>query len=374
MMRKIVFVTGTRADFGKIKSLIKCVEDVPNFDAYIYVTGMHLLHQFGDTYTEVLKEGFENVYIAYGTNVTSDMGFNLGNTVSMLSGYISNVKPDMLVVHGDRTDALAGAIVGAFNNILVAHIEGGEVSGTIDESIRHAISKFAHVHFVCSEEAKVRLIQMGEESNRIFVIGSPDIDIMLSENLPLIEESKERYEIAYDKYGILMYHPVTTEYEMMSSNIRCIINALKRTNKKYIIIYPNNDLGSQFIISEYQHLKKESQFRIFPSLRFEHFLTLLKNADFIVGNSSAGIREACVYGIPAIDIGSRQQGRYSDLIKNIVHVEHDELEIVCAIENIDKYRVSGTFYGDGSSTEKFMTAIMDNSFWSLNLQKRFIDM
>lgn len=373
-MKKIVFITGTRADFGKIKSLIKCVEKVPDFEAYIYVTGMHLLHQFGDTYTEVLKEEFRNTYVAYGTNVTNDMAFNLGNTVSMLAGYVGNIKPDMIVVHGDRTDALAGAIVGAFNNILVAHIEGGEVSGTIDESIRHAISKFAHIHFVCSEDAKLRLIQMGEESNRIFVIGSPDIDIMLSKNLPTIEESKKRYEIAYEKYAILMYHPVTTEYESISRNIRCIVNCLKQSSKNYIVIYPNNDMGAQFIISEYQHLKEVMQFRIFPSLRFEHFLTLLKNADFIIGNSSAGIREACVYGIPAIDIGTRQQGRYSDAIKNIIHVEYSEKDIIKAIEKIDKYRIKSTFYGDGSSTNKFMSVITDNTIWNMKLQKHFIDM
>lgn len=372
-MKKILFITGTRADFGKIKSLIHSVEASDEFEAYVYVTGMHLLEKFGYTYEEVQKEKFSNVYIAYGTMITNDMSYNLGNTVSILSGYVNNVKPDMIVVHGDRTDALAGAIVGAFNNIMVAHIEGGEVSGTIDESTRHAVSKFAHIHFVCNEEAKQRLIQMGEEKNRIFVIGSPDIDIMISKNLPTLEVAKEWYEIPFDKYAILMYHPVTTEYEEVSGKIKTIINAISNSNRNYIIIYPNNDLGSELIINEYKQMESNSRFRIFPSLRFEYFLTLLKNADFMMGNSSAGVRETSVYGVPAIDIGSRQQGRYSTSIKNIQHVEHSEEDIINAINNVDAYRVEGSFYGNGNSTEKFMEIITKTEFWELDLQKRFVD-
>lgn len=373
-MKKILFITGTRADFGKIKSLIERVEKTEMFEAYVYVTGMHLLKQFGDTYEEVLKENYKNVYVAYGTQVTNNMSYNLGNTVAMITGYVCNIKPDMIVVHGDRTDALAGAIVGAFNNIMVAHIEGGETSGTIDESTRHAISKFAHVHFVCNEMARTRLIQMGEEESRIFVIGSPDIDIMMSNQLPSLDKARKRYDINFEDYAILMYHPVTTEYDTVSDKVKKVVQSIIASKKNYIVIYPNNDMGAEVIINEYAKLKENDHVRIFPSLRFEYFLTFLKNADFIIGNSSAGIREACIYGIPSIDIGSRQQGRYSSEISNIQHVEHDEYLIEAAIAQVEKYRIAGTYYGTGDSTEKFIEILSRNDFWNMEIQKRFIDL
>ncbi|MBO6214071.1 MAG: UDP-N-acetylglucosamine 2-epimerase (hydrolyzing), partial [Lachnospiraceae bacterium] len=212
-MKKILFITGTRADYGKIKSLIKAVEAEPDLEAYVYVSGMHLIDKFGNTYIEVLKDKFKNTYVDFSQNHTGSMSYDLGNVICNLTGYAKHVEPDMIVVHGDRIDALAGAIVGALNNYRVAHIEGGELSGTIDESIRHAISKFSHIHFVSNEEAKNRLIQMGEHAEDIYAIGSPDIDIMLSDELPDIEFVKKYYEIDFDKYAILMYHPVTTEFD-----------------------------------------------------------------------------------------------------------------------------------------------------------------
>lgn len=373
--RKIIFITGTRADYGKMKPLMKALDLDERFSVYVFVCGMHISALFGSTYEEVLKDKYENIHVAYGLPQTKDGGVNLGNTISYFSGYVSHVNPDMIIVHGDRMDALAGAVVGAMHNIIVAHIEGGEVSGTIDESIRHAISKFAHVHFVCTEEAKERLIQLGEEDVRINVIGSPDIDIMLSDDLPSLQESKERYGVDFDRYAILMYHPVTTEHGLTKEKIRQVVDSVIDSKKNYIVIYPNNDLGSEIILNEYDRLVGDAHFRIFPSLRFEHFLTFLKNADFIIGNSSAGIREAGVYGIPAIDIGTRQKGRYScDKNKNIIHVEENVSEINNAIYDSENHRTESLSFGDGNSTKKFIDIIQSPVFWSVDLQKRFIDM
>ncbi|MDO4556959.1 MAG: UDP-N-acetylglucosamine 2-epimerase [Lachnospiraceae bacterium] len=189
-MKKILFITGTRADYGKIKPLLLELEQSEDFEVHIYVSGMHLIEKFGLTYREVLHDGYKNVYIDFSQANKGIMSYDLGNIICDLTGYIEHVKPDMLVVHGDRIDALAGAVVGALNNIKVAHIEGGELSGTIDESIRHAITKFAHIHMVCNDEAKNRLIQLGEDRNHIYVIGSPDIDIMLSNTLPSLKDTK----------------------------------------------------------------------------------------------------------------------------------------------------------------------------------------
>lgn len=373
-MKKILFITGTRADYGKIKSLIKAIDQAEDMEAYVFVSGMHLLEEYGSTYREVLKDGYRNTYIAYGLVNTGNMSYDLGNVICHLTGYIQHNHPDMIVIHGDRIDALAGAMVGALNNIRVAHIEGGEISGTIDESIRHAISKFAHIHFVCNEEAKRRLLQMGEDETRIHVIGSPDIDIMLSDKLPTLEETRARYEIPFEKYGILMYHPVTTEYEIIGQKIDEIVHAVQESGRNYVVIYPNNDLGSEVIITAYRNLDDDKRYRIFPSTRFEYFLTLLKNAEFMIGNSSAGVRETSVYGVPAIDIGSRQHGRYViHKDGNIQHVEENKDEILSAIARIGDYRKKGSQFGSGDSTDKFFKIISGEEVWKQSIQKVFVD-
>lgn len=373
-IKKILFITGTRADYGKMKSLMKEVEADPGFGCYIYVSGMHLIELLGSTYKEVVKDGYRNVQIAFGLANTRNMSYDLGDVIRDLTGFVMKNRPDMIVVHGDRIDALAGAVVGALNNIIVAHIEGGELSGTIDDSIRHAISKFAHIHMVSNDEAAGRLLQLGEEQKNIHIIGSPDIDIMMSPNLPSLDEVKERYEIPFDKYAILMYHPVTTEYEDLNNNIKQVVDAVIASGRKYVVIYPNNDLGYELILNEYRRFRGNRLFRMFPSLRFEHFLTLLKNADFMVGNSSGGIREANIYGIPSIDIGTRQQGRYTtEVNKNIQHVIENKQDIMTAIERVDEHRYRSTTYGDGNSTMRFMELIRDPALWEIDLQKRFID-
>lgn len=372
-MKKLLFITGTRADYGKIKSLIYSVERSSLFEAYVFVSGMHLLEKYGSTYLEVQKDGYKNIYVDFSQTNIGNMSYDLGNVIQNLTAYVMHIKPDMIVVHGDRIDALAGAIVGALNNILVAHIEGGEVSGTIDESTRHAISKYAHIHFVCNEVAKRRLIQLGEESNRIFVIGSPDIDILISNSLPNIEDAKSWYEIPFEKWGILMYHPVTTEVGELRRKIREVVDAVISSKRNYIVIYPNNDMGTDIILNEYERLRNNNRFRLYPSIRFEYFLTLLRHSDFMIGNSSAGVRETGVYGIPSIDIGSRQKGRYLDTIGNIQHVNEDGTEILNAIDCIDNYRIQSFEYGKGNSTEQFMEIVSKEDVWKISIQKKFID-
>lgn len=372
-MKKILFVTGTRADYGKIKPLIQWVESSEDFEAHIFVSGMHLIEHLGNTYSEILKDQYHNVYVDFAQINSGTMSYDLGNVICNLTGYVRKVKPDLIVVHGDRIDALAGAIVGALNNRKVAHIEGGELSGTIDESIRHAISKFAHIHFTCNAEAKQRLLQLGEEEDRIFILGSPDIDIMLSSDLPSLKKVKERYGIPYEQYAIFMYHPVTTEYEQLPDKINSVVSALVESEKNYVLVYPNNDLGSEIILNEYRRLYQNEHFKLYPSLRFEYFLTLLKHAEFIIGNSSAGVREAGVYGVPAIDIGTRQRGRY-EVKNNMQHVEEDKKTILEAIDQCGDYRVASYVYGKGNSVKRFMEILMDRRIWDFEIQKKFVDL
>lgn len=371
--KKILFLTGTRADFGKIKSLIQTLEEQQDFEAFVFVTGMHLQEIYGYTLIEIERCNFKNVFTFENHTHETTMDLTLAKTIEGLSNYCKTIKPDMIVVHGDRVETLAGAIVGSLNNILVAHIEGGEVSGTVDELIRHSVSKLSHVHFVSNKQAAKRLQQMGEVKESIFTIGSPDIDIMFSNNLPSLETAKQYYQISFDDYALVMFHPVTTEFNSMKEYAATFVDCLLKDNRNYIVIFPNNDLGSQFIIDEFKRLEGNTRFRIFPSLRFEYFLTLLKNSQFIIGNSSAGIREAPYYGIPIINIGTRQQNRavHADII-NVNYSEKDILEALSKIGS-HKVQVSDNDFGEGNSNELFLQSLKKNDIWQLNHQKQFRD-
>lgn len=311
--KRIVFLTGTRADFGKLKSLIKITQESEYFETHIFATGMHMNSKYGKTVNEIVKSGFTNIYMYINHDTIDHMDRTLAKTIDGFSHYVAEIAPDLIVVHGDRVEALAGAIVGSLNNILVAHIEGGEISGTIDELIRHSVSKLSHIHLVANEKAKERLIQMGEFEKSIAVIGSPDMDVMFSDALPTVDEAKRYYDIKFDEYAIAMFHPVTTEVGEMKEHAAQFVDALIASGDNYIVIYPNNDMGSDSILREYERICHHERFRIFPSLRFEYFLSLLKHARFIIGNSSAGIREAPEYSIPTVDIGSRHFQRSKNL-------------------------------------------------------------
>lgn len=371
--KKILFLSGTRADFGKLKSLISVSQQSSLFDVSIFVTGMHLQKEYGYTVNEIEKSGFKNIYTFENHTTETSMDLTLSKTIEGLSAHVKQNKPDLIVVHGDRVEALAGAIVGSLNNILVGHIEGGEVSGTIDELIRHSVSKMSHIHFVCNQVAKNRLIQMGEIDSHIFEIGSPDIDIMFSSKLPSIEKAKSRYEILFEKYALLMFHPVTTEQELIEKQINDLIDAVLGDENNYIVIYPNNDMGSSAIIKAFSRLENNKRFRIFPSLRFEYFLTFLKNCQFIIGNSSAGVREAPYYQKPSIDLGNRQKNRNKS--ESIINCNFGINEIANAIkqsQNLNNFE-SPLAFGEGKSDQLFLDIIKDNSFWKIPCQKQFRD-
>ncbi|MDP1844447.1 MAG: UDP-N-acetylglucosamine 2-epimerase [Sediminibacterium sp.] len=372
MHKKILFLTGTRADFGKLKSLIEATLANEGFETFIFATGMHMQKKYGYTVDEIVKCGYQNIYKYINHTSESSMDQTLAKTIEGFSNYVHELSPDLIVIHGDRVEALAGAIVGSLNNILVAHVEGGEVSGTIDELIRHAVSKLSHLHFVSNEPAKKRLTQMGEIENNIFVIGSPDVDVMLSNKLPDISKVKERYEIPFDDFAVVMFHPVTTEVEQMPRYAKQFVDAILETSNNYIVIFPNNDLGSSSILFEYERLKNRPNIRIFPSVRFEYFLVLLKYSQFIIGNSSAGIREAPYYGLPTINVGTRQQNR--SISRDIINCNYETEEIVNSIKIAlnSKFQKINLF-GKGNSDMLFIESIKQDGFWEISKQKIFKD-
>jgi UDP-N-acetylglucosamine 2-epimerase (hydrolysing) len=382
--RKIVFITGTRADFGKLKPLIEAAGKMGQFELFIFVTGMHTLLKYGNTADEVYKafpeirmdNGFRNIFIFRNQNYGEPMEQIMANTIHGLSRYVSELKPDLIVVHGDRIEALAGAVVGSIRNILVAHIEGGEVSGTIDELLRHATSKMSHIHFVSNDNAAKRLKQLGEAPNSIFVVGSADIDLMLSPKLPQFEDVQKYYGVPFQNYGVVLFHPVTTNIEGTKHDAENLVDAILQLDQlNFVVIYPNNDEGSQLIFDAYTALNGRSNVILLPSMRVEYFFTLLKNSQFILGNSSAGIIEAPVYGIPTLNISDRQRNRHqSPSIKNI---SGRTAEIVEAIKTLHREPIKfipDLSFGDGRSSERFVAALNESKMWGVPTQKQFNDM
>lgn len=376
-MKTITFITGTRADYGKIKSLIlELQKEKKKFKTHLIVTGMHNSKKHGSTYDAINKDKIKNCYNFNNQSNNIEMDLVLANTIKGINKFISNNHTDLIVVHGDRVESLAGAITGCLNNIKVAHIEGGEVSGTIDEVLRHSISKLSHLHFVTNKIAKKRLQQMGEVKKNIFVIGSPDIDIILDDKLPNISLTKKRYDINFKEYAIFIFHPVTTELKKISYQIKYLLNLLLKSRFNYVILLPNNDLGSDIILNEINLLKKKklNNFKILPSMRFEYYLTLLKNSNFIIGNSSSGIMEAPYYGVPTIDLGTRQKNRAQ--ISSVISLnDYSKINNLVNKFKIKKHKFKRLqYFGNGNSHKRFLSILNQKRIWSIKNQKQFIQL
>ncbi len=367
-----MFLSGTRADFGKMKTLMLQLLADERFQVHVFVTGMHMLSKFGSTWDEVRKAGLPNIYRFINQNENDSMDQVLAKTVAGLSDYVKEMAPDMIVVHGDRVEALAGALVGSLNNIRVAHIEGGEVSGTIDELIRHAVSKMSHIHFVANEGAKQRLLQLGEAEVSIHIIGSPDVDIMNSKDLPDLAEVKRYYNIDFFDYAILLFHPVTTEIKDIRRQVTDLVDVVLSSSHNFVVLYPNNDHGTEIILEAYDRFRKQPRIAMYPSMRFEYFLTLLKCSRYILGNSSSGIREAPHFGVPAINLGSRQNNRINT--DTVLNAPITPAGIRLAMEQVGNIpRVTKELFGNGNSAAAFHQILLKPSIWSADIQKYFID-
>jgi UDP-N-acetylglucosamine 2-epimerase (hydrolysing) len=382
MTRKVLFITGTRADFGKLKPLIQGVDATEDFETAVFITGMHTLSRYGYTLDEVyrvlpehrLRDGTRSVYVFHNQVLGEPMERVLASTIEGLSRYLTEFRPDLIVVHGDRVEALAGAIVGALRNILVAHVEGGEVSGTVDELIRHAVTKMSHIHFVANDEASRRLLQLGERPETVHVIGSPDIDLMVSPSLPELTEVKRYYGIPDEDYGVVLFHPVTTDLEDTKRSAQAIAEAVLQSGRKHVVIFPNNDEGCELIFDAWKRLENAPGIKMLPSMRVEYFLVLLRNARYMLGNSSAGIRECPVFGVPAINVSTRQTGRSN--AECIINVPGETKALTEAMNaswnNLDRHAPDLSF-GTGNSAALFLDALRIGSFWNVSTQKLFND-
>lgn len=371
MTKQILFLTGTRADFGKLEPLAAAARDAGHAVTF-FVTGMHMMQRYGLTRLEVQRMPGVRVHEFINQRPGDGQDIVLAKTVTGFSDFVHEMQPDLVVVHGDRVEALAGALVAATNYIRSAHVEGGEVSGTIDEVFRHCNTKLATYHFVSSDVAKKRVMALGEPEGSIHVIGSPELDFHAGPSGVTIDEVKARYEIAFGDYGIAVFHPVTSEQATMGQQAADLFGALEASGKNFVVIAPNNDPGSEAIFEVLGRLPKD-RFRILPSMRFAHFSELMKNAACMVGNSSAGVREAPFLGIPSLDVGTRQTNRaQSGSVSGCLAGDQAAMTNFLASEWGKRYP-GHTGFGEGRSADRFVKVLADPEFWDRGLQKAFQD-
>ena len=370
-MKKLLFITGTRADFGKLEPLASSAK-LAGFKIYFFVTGMHLLEKYGLTSIEVSRMKNITRFEFINQMEGDPQDKILSRTITGISEYVSRLKPELVLIHGDRIEAVAASLVCATNNIRSAHIEGGEVSGTIDEVYRHCNTKLCTVHFVSSKSAKNRVTKLGEHPDRVFILGSPELDSHKARNTIPLNEVLNYYDIEWDNYGIFIFHSVTSELEGLKKEIQICCDSLKKTKKNFVVISPNNDPGCEIIFKAIGKLPR-SHFKQIPSMRFSYFSALLKHSQIIIGNSSAGVREAPFLGVPSINIGSRQFRRgQAKSIKNVNVFKNNDLDKV--VENLWGKRFStDNSFGNGQSAKKFIKILKNKKIWELNLQKTFFE-
>ena len=339
-------------------------------DVSFFVTGMHMLPFFGLTKIEVHRVPGVSVVEFLNQREGDPQDTIFAKTVIGLSDYLQVNEHHLVVVHGDRVEALAAAVVCATNYVRCAHIEGGEVSGTIDELFRHCNTKLSSFHLVSSNDARRRVLSMGESEDRIYIIGSPELDTHSRPSGVSLDAVKDRYAIPFAEYGIVIFHPVTSEVSNMERQATALFDALFDSGRNFVVINPNNDPGCEHILSVINKLPSD-RFRVLPSMRFAHFSELLRNAAVMVGNSSAGVREAPFLGLPSLDIGTRQQNRYTSESVYIASPHDRALILGFLKQNWGRRFHPQSEFGHGCSAENFVRVLSEPEFWSKPLQKYF---
>lgn len=366
-MRKICVVTGNRSEYSKLKSVMHAIREHPNLELILIVTASHLLDDFGKSINVIKNDGFKidsvSRTIAAGEDLVS-MVRSVGLCALELPSLFESYNPDIVLIVGDRFDALGIAISAVLMNIPLAHIQGGEITGTIDESIRHSITKLAHIHFPATAKSAERIIKMGENPDNVFNVGCPSIDIISSIDIGSREEICREFKLNPDEdFLIMLQHPVTTEYKDAQQQIRETLKAISELDIQTIMLYSNVDAGSKDMAREVRKFAidgKIDHLLKYKHIPFENYIKLLAHSSCIFGNSSSGIRESCYLGTPTVNIGTRQNGR--EKWKNVIDVDYNKKQIKEAIVTCikhGKYSPSEYIYGDGDAGKKIVKILSD---------------
>ena len=367
--RKICVVINNRANYARIKYFLKSAKKIKSIDLQIILGASANLDKYGELSNIIKKDGFFPRYristIVEGENPIS-MAKSTALSIMELSSIFDRIKPDIVLTVADRFETLATAVASTYQNIFLAHTQGGEVSGSIDESVRHSITKLAHIHFPSTKRSMKFLIKLGEDKKKVFLTGCPSIDILKNEKLILsnklikkINLTKTNGNINFKKnYIILMQHPVTTEYLDAKRQIKETIKSVKELLSREIQsiwLWPNIDAGSDIFSKEIRRFrefnKNVKNILFYKNFSPEEYAAILKNCSCIFGNSSSGIREASYLGIPTVNIGNRQNNR--EVAKNVIKVNYSSKDIVKAVlKQYNKKFKKNNLYGDGEAGDK----------------------
>ena len=378
-MKTVLIVVERRADYSRYRPIMRLLQEDPDFAIHLVVTGNNLLSGHGKDIEKIRADGFTiddtiEMFTDDSPDTGAEMARGIARVMKGVTDILERVQPDIVLTGFDIGANFATTVAAAHMNIPVAHIQGGEVTGNIDEGIRHAMSKFAHVHFPATEDARQRLIRMGENPEHIFTVGCPSLDVLLQAPEIPKEQLQQKFDVDFSKPTvILIQHPVTSESEQSATQIQATLDALAQIDVQVIALLPNNDSGFSSMVDTV----KNSNLRWYESLDVETFANLYRHVWAIVGNSSSGIHEAATFHVPTINIGSRQQGRQRP--ESVIDVGNDSEDIAAALKKAlfdEGYRASvrgmQNPYGDGHSAPKIYNVLKTMNMDGI-IQKKFYE-
>lgn len=370
--RRVCVVVASRANYARIKSVLRAIEESPLLELQLVVSASALLTRFGEAIDVIRRDGYvpdRCIHIIIEGENPTTMAKSTGLAVMEMATAFENLKPDLVLTVADRFETMATAIAASYMNIPVAHTQGGEVTGNIDESVRHAITKLAHVHFPCTEQSRQRLIKLGEDPSQIYLTGCPSMDILPAlRGKPLPKDLLPRYggvgaQIEPDeRYVVVMQHPVTTEYGSGMAQIDETLRAIHRLDMQAIWFWPNVDAGSDDVskgIRKFREHFGTSRIHFFRNMSPEDYARVIDHCLCLVGNSSSALREGAFLGVPAVNIGSRQEGRERG--SNVIDVGYDCDQILSAVRQQighGPYPPSSLF-GDGRAAVRIARALAE---------------
>ncbi len=379
--RKICFVIVNRANYGRIKSLMLRIKNDKNFELQIILSSSTLLKKYGKLDSILKKDGFK-ISRSFYTHVEGETHSTMTKSTALslleISSSLNELKPDIVFTTGDRYETLATAISASYMNIFLCHLQGGELTGSIDENVRHAVTKLSHLHFACTAKSKQRIISMGENPQQVYNVGCPSIDLIKKINFKQkVNLKKHNFGIGYrvdlnKPYHVVLLHPVTTNYNN-DILINSVLNAIFQLKTQVIWIWPNNDAGANIItrkIRSFREKKKDLKINFYTNFEVEDYLKILNKCKSLIGNSSSGVRESSYLGVPVINIGDRQQGR--ERSNNIHDVEINSEKILKKINQVSKIKryPKNLIYGKGDSISKIIKILKKTK---LDIKKNFYE-
>lgn len=372
MKKKVCVVVASRANYARIKYVMKAIQEHPDLELQVIVGASTLLYRFGKAIDVIQSDGFpidRKIYYVIEGETLSTQAKSTGLGIVELSTAFENLQPDMVVTVADRFETMATAIAATYMNIPLVHIQGGEVSGNIDDRVRHATTKLADFHFTCSEEAKERVLSFGENPDNVYNLGCPAMDILLNQDLSINNKKMARYggtgkEINWEEQYILMVqHPVTTSYGNGRQEVEETLNALLHFKDiQKVVLWPNIDAGSDDVskgIRLFKEKYKEEPFHFFRNFSPEDYACVLKNAVCTVGNSSSFIREGAFLGVPAVIVGDRQKNREAGDNIKIVNYSAENIRTAIHAQILTGRYPKSTIFGTGNSGKRIVSKLSE---------------